>query len=96
MYTSYAYMGLVNDQRKPLKSRYGSRSKPVFTPQNAKEKISTVNPLLKFVTLLHTKSDEKLPHDNISHFLFLEVARCYNLSCTCTSAMHFGPSTLLF
>ena len=53
-----------------------------------------MNPLLKFVILLHTKSDEKLPHDNISHFLFLEVARGYNLSCA--SAMHFGPSTLLF
>ena len=53
-----------------------------------------MNPLLKFVILLHTKSDEKLPHDNISHFLFLEVARGYNLSCA--SAMHFGPNTLLF
>ena len=36
-----------------------------YTSQNAEENLSTVNPWLKYVILLRTKREEKLPHDNI-------------------------------
>ena len=95
MYISHAYVGLVNDQYFKGNPWEDALVKGLFyTSQNAEGNLSTVNQLLKLVILLHTKSEEKLPHDNISHFLLLEAAHCYNLSYT--PAMNFEPRSLLF
>ena len=89
----YAYVGLVNNQYFRGNPWDDALVKELFLhPQNAEGNLSTVNQFLKLVILLHT--EEKLPHDNISHFLLLEVAHCYNLSYT--PAMNFEPRSLLF
>ena len=84
---------IINILRDPLKRRYGKRSLFLHILKQRRT-LSTVNPLLKFVKLLHTKSEKKLPHDNIS------ISCCSKSLATIispsTSAMHFGPRTLLF
>ena len=44
-----------------------------------------MNPLLKFVNLLHTKSNEKLPHDNPALYFFRKIdTKCFRVFLRCT------------